>query len=95
MGSAFSAMGSSAAADGNSKDEGLSYGCWNCDTLLRQVEELHAEVASLKAAGLSSAAASGSCRVVSPDVEETVSSVTTAHSLGNSDADTIALFAST
>ena len=70
MGSAFSAMGSSAAADGNSKDEGLSYGCWNCDTLLRQVEELHAEVASLKAAGLSSAAASGSCRVVSPDVEK-------------------------
>ena len=69
MGSAFSAMGSSAAVDSNGEDGALSYGCRNCDTLQRQVEELQGEVSSLKAAALTSAAASDSRRAVLP-VEE-------------------------
>ena len=68
MGSAFSAMGSSAAVDSNGEDGALSYGYRNCDTLQRQVDELRAEVERLKAAA--SAAASESHRAVSPDVKE-------------------------
>ncbi|MCJ1296839.1 hypothetical protein MMC34_008407, partial [Xylographa carneopallida] len=71
MSSALNAIGSSAAVDSHSEDGVLSYGCRNCDTLQRQVEELQAEVVSLRSAALSSAAvASDSHRAVSPDIKE-------------------------
>ena len=68
MGSALNAMGSSVAVD-TGEDSALSFGCRNCDTLQRQVEELRAELKTFKAAALS-AAASQSRHAALSDAEE-------------------------